>query len=110
MVQTTITHLAERLRQHQPAWQPTNGYDYDPWHVPEPRQAALVIFALVFPSAPPSFPTSAALLVCRLRRLNIVFFTQTPDTKAKAPCVQPTHLPTKAPPPCVLRQIHQAPS
>ena len=32
------TYLAERLRQHQPAWQPTNGYGYayDPWHVPEP--------------------------------------------------------------------------
>ena len=59
------TYLAERLRQHQPAWQPTNGYgyDYDPWHVPEPRQARprdLFSSPLVFPLAPPSFPTPAA--------------------------------------------------
>ena len=116
------TYLAERLRQHQPAWQPTNGYgyDYDPWHVPEPRQARprdLFSSPPVFPSAPPSFPTPAASPCAPAapaqQQPTSFFFTQTPaepqpppfETKAKAPCVQPTHLPTKAPPPCVLRQI-----
>ena len=59
------TYLAERLRQHQPAWQPTNGYGYDYSSVAVAKQTSK--------PRPNSLPRSVVTTVARPTVLAFLF-------------------------------------